>query len=1007
MALQKQPISLNFGQGLDTKSDPNQVQVGKFLALQNSIFDKTGALVKRNGFDILTVLPDTSQTTLTTFNNNLIATGSSLYAFSQDTNQWFNQGLIQPVQLNTLSLLKVSTSQSCVDSSTASNGLVCYVYTDTSLNYYQLSDSKTGQQIVGRTALPSTATNPRVFANGNYFVITFIATVSGAPKLQYIAIPISMPTSPTVATTISADVRTLTSGYDGCVYATSNTLYLTWEGASTNINVTYLTAQLNIYPPINTFSLGSAHWDVMAITVDAIEPTHAVWITAWDSVSGFIRALALPTNLIGPAIVSTNVLSTTPLYRMTIAANGSLGLFYETSTTYITPSVTSHLVDRWLIDLTGSTTNEGPLLLSVGLASKAFLFNGTIYMLVTYGETPNQPTYFLVDGNGTIIMRLAYSNGFGYLTTQVLPNITLVNGTFYAPYLVKDFLASVNKGTNLPANTPQNGIYTQTGIDLAEFMINNNNQLSSNIANNLYLTGGILWQYDGVKPVEQGFNLWPEGAQVSTSGAGGSISANTYFYVFTYEWTDNQGNLNRSAPSIPIEIVTSGATSTNTLYVPTLRLTAKGGSNPVRIVGYRWSLTQQVYYQFTSITAPIINNKAIDFVTFTDTLNDTSILGNVLLYTTGGIVENIVPPATAITVLFNNRLFLVDAEDQNLLWFSKQVLEATPVELSDLFTIYVAPTTGAQGSTGPMTALFAMDDKLIIFKKDAIYYITGNGPDNTGANNDFSNAIYITSSVGCANQNSIVLMPQGLMFQSDKGIWLLGRDLSTNYIGAPVEQYNSLLVKSASVIPGTNQVRFVLNNSTTLVYDYYQAQWGTFSNISAISSTLYQGLQTYLNSFGQVFQEAPGTFTDGGTPVLMSFTSAWISAAGLQGYERFYFMFLLGTYFTPFKLNVQLAYDYNSSPSQNIIVSPDNFNPGWGGGSLWGDGDAYPPIPNPFKARLFPEKEKCETFQISINEVYDSTLGVQPGQGLSLSGMNLIIGVKKGYRTQSASRSFG
>ena len=54
--------------------------------------------------------------------------------------------------------------------------------------------------------------------------------------------------------------------------------------------------------------------------------------------------------------------------------------------------------------------------------------------------------------------------------------------------------------------------------------------------------------------------------------------------------------------------------------------------------------------------------------------------------------------------LFDTRLWMVDAEDQNLLWFSKQVIEATPVEMSDLLTMYIAPTTSSEGNTGPITA---------------------------------------------------------------------------------------------------------------------------------------------------------------------------------------------------------------------------------------------------------------------------------------------------------------
>jgi hypothetical protein len=539
------------------------------------------------------------------------------------------------------------------------------------------------------------------------------------------------------------------------------------------------------------------------------------------------------------------------------------------------------------------------------------------------------------------------------------------------------------------------------------FQINSINQHSSEIAGALHLTGGQLWEYDSVKPVEHGFQVWPEEVQVNTTTGAGNITAGNYFYQFTYEWTDAQGNLHRSSPSIPISIVTTTTSSTNTLYVPTLRLTYKIAPNPVRIVGYRWSAAQQVYYQFTSLTSPIINDTTVDYVVITDTLADSAILGNNIIYTTGGVVENIAAPASIASALYKNRLFLIDAEDQNLLWFSKQVIENTPVEMSDLFTIYVAPTTGSQGSTGPMTALSALDDKLIIFKKDAIYYVTGNGPDNTGANNDFSDPIYVTSSVGCANPDSIVLMPNGLMFQSDKGIWLLGRDLSTNYIGAPVEQYNSSLVQSAQAIPGTNQVRFILDSGITLMYDYFFAQWGTFTNLNAISATLYQGLHTYLNKFGQIYQEADGTYVDGSVPVLMSLTTSWLNMVGLRGYERFYFMFLLGTYYTPFKLNMQLSYDYDSNNKHSVVVSPDNYSPAWGSDALWGSSTLWGGPGNVFQARVFPQTQKCQTFQITINEIYDSTLGVSPGQGLSLSGMNIVIGLKKGYSTQKASRSFG
>ena len=36
-----------------------------------------------------------------------------------------------------------------------------------------------------------------------------------------------------------------------------------------------------------------------------------------------------------------------------------------------------------------------------------------------------------------------------------------------------------------------------------------------------------------------------------------------------------------------------------------------------------------------------------------------------------------------------------------------------------------------------------------------------------------------------------------------------------------------------------------------------------------------------------------------------------VHLAGLQGYQRAYFFYLLGTYFTPHKLGLSISYDYN------------------------------------------------------------------------------------------------
>src|SRR5581483_5368683 len=156
------------------------------------------------------------------------------------------------------------------------------------------------------------------------------------------------------------------------------------------------------------------------------------------------------------------------------------------------------------------------------------------------------------------------------------------------------------------------------------------------------------------------------------------------------------------------------------------------------------------------------------------------------------------------------------------------------------------------------------------------------------------------------------LTPLGLMFQSNKGIWILSRDLSTKYIGAPVEGFNAFQITSAVCVPGTTQVRFTLSGTTTmLVYDYMWSQWGTFS-ATGFDSVIYQGQHTLLGTDQQsIAKETPGTYLDAAAPVTLGFTTGWINLAGLQGYERAYFFYLLAQYFTPHTLTIGIAYDYN------------------------------------------------------------------------------------------------
>lgn len=1007
MALNKQSLAINFKSGLDLKTDPLQVSPGRFLRLENSIFTKGGLLQKRNGYGQLTPISDNQSDHLVTFNGGLTAIGSILRDYSEGSATWVDKGALQPATLSVLPAVRSPTNQTQVDSATAANGLSCIVFTDvndTTTTYkYTIIDSNTGQVIIPSTVIPVTSGtitgSPRIFTLGKYFIIILSMSIASVDRLQYVTINSTNPTIISSNVNISSQYTpSPETAFDG--HVVNNTLYLAWNATDVGgaVRVCYITSTL-------TISSQAVFGGYVATTITVAADTTnqpVLYISFYDSATqdGYTGVLDASLNIItSPVQIITgedvaNLAST--------AQNSVASVFYEINNTYTYDvAIPTNYIDTVTVTQAGVVGTPSTLIRSVGIASKAFIINDITYFLTIY-QSDYQPSYFLCNGSGDVVGKLAYSNAGPYIIAG-LPNAVVNDSTVSIPYLFKDLIQGVNKEQGA-ANTA--GVYSQTGINIATFDLLPNTLSSSEIAGGLHLSGGILWFYDGVKPVEDGFLLWPDSVEATAQTASGSMAEQLYYYIATYEWMDAAGNIQRSAPSIPATVTLGTGENQATINIPTLRLTYKIES-PVKVVLYRWGLANQTYYQVTSITSPLLNDPTVDYVTFVDTQADATILGNSILYTTGGVIENIAPPATSNVALYKSRLFLIDAEDKNKLWYSKQVIENTPVEMSDLFTIYVAPTIGAQGNTGELKLLAALDDKLILFKKNAIYYLTGNGPDNTGANNDFSEPVFITSTVGSENPNSLVFTPVGLMFQSDKGIWLLGRDLSTSYIGAPVEDFNSATVLSALAIPGTNQVRFTLDNGYTLMYDYYFDQWGTFTNIPALSSTLYNSLHTYINSFGQVYQETPGVYLDGANPVLLSFTTGWLNLAGLQGFERAYYLYLLGTYKTPHKITVQVAYDYNPSPTQATVISPDNYSVAYGVDPLYGGEGNYGGQSTVEQWRVFLNQQKCQAFQLTIKESFDPSFGAVAGAGFTLSGMNIILGIKSSYPRLKPSRSAG
>lgn len=139
----------------------------------------------------------------------------------------------------------------------------------------------------------------------------------------------------------------------------------------------------------------------------------------------------------------------------------------------------------------------------------------------------------------------------------------------------------------------------------------------------------------------------------------------------------------------------------------------------------------------------------------------------------------------------------------------------------------------------------------------------------------------------------------------------------------------------------------------------------------------------------------------------MQFTTSWFSFAGIQGLQRIFEFYFLGTYLSPHKLNVQIGYDYNPTPNQTILISPDNFSGVYGSDPLYGDSQFYGGNLTLEQWRIFFNQQKVQSFQILVQEIFDPSYGTVAGAGFTMSGLNLTVGILKGKPLIAAKRAVG
>lgn len=574
------------------------------------------------------------------------------------------------------------------------------------------------------------------------------------------------------------------------------------------------------------------------------------------------------------------------------------------------------------------------------------------------------------------------------------------------------------------------------------------------------IAAGTPMCYDGVSVFEQNFAYAPESALCVLGSSGAShgpqwTNANDHYtWIFTWEQFDAAGNLHISARSTPVT-VDGSASQANvsgtpkkyapTFYVPTLGTTYRGqfGSAPslhtfsnslpspnypVTLGVYRTQLNGSLFFRVADrffnnadpvtggFTANTFSSGVVSYVDFADDLiASPSASGDViddgthpLLYGDGstgapGNLDEFSPPASDIQVRHKERLFIANG---NVVYFTKQRGELKGPGYNPQVNFF------SVGDATPIIQMESMDDKLIVYKANALYYVSGDGPADDGSGSSFSSPQPIPTDAGCSDPYSVKATPEGQYFMSTAGLRLLTRNLGVEYVGGPVEDELGTYpdIRATVLYPGQNRVVFAAtngdgagSNGEMLWRDYVLDAWTTAQVLD--SATLQNAVALAVANAPRL-ANAPGSTA----PVLHFMTSGgriWRERDPLSANPYFdNTTYVSSTWVSPiihqqdnsrFRLWDLIVFGQSQDPHGLVVnVSIDNNLVGLGTAYTWAWSGIAPGGTTPTgltRIRNYDGRFGA-AFQVQIQDVTDpSTVS---GQGFKLLGLSLGLGVAPG-----------
>ncbi len=918
MASPTQLVQFTFAGGIDEslRAEVLDPSVG-FVNRENMRQPTKGSGDKRHGFDAFTGTELVDATTRTA-GYRMFAHGKQtciidrdiIAAYSPDNDDQIPRGRVPECGL---SMMKVPTpgvtgSLTCTDSIRVGDYLAL-AYTAGQSVYASLIEAETGQVIVAPTLL-YTGSAAEIYgllaAQGNTIYAFIIC--SGETDIQKRTIDVTSATTAYAGWSTSGVVAVLNGGLAMAVHTIGTRLYVAYvnnSGGASQITVEMYDGGAGGTASINTSSVTPSD---LALGGDLGD---TLWV-AWNE-STAIKVKGLSTTSMSTTFATTATVITAgqaPFFdgiavvASSTAASGRLFVNNGANDRLYTRNFTT---SAGAVSASGSTASH----FNVQMIGRPFRV-GTRYYGVCQGYDTTEKVAVLCD--------LTEANAWVRPVANVAPR--RATGIFLAQaaqHTTREFWAPI--GVQTAGNV--------TGVQMARFDFDAEGRWRPVAHNGVtFLSGGLVSYFDGVRVAESNFVIRPPVPTFTSAGTG---ITGSFRYVAVYEQVDAAGNWHLSGVSPPMA---TGSITDDTITVTVRPLGISGrisaATDPsVRISLYRTATGgEPPYYYLTSLT----NTLTAATQTYADSTADGTLTSRALLMGTGNLpntgaqLDKRAPQGMAHLCAYNG--FLAGALGEEVFWTGQEV-DGEGVWWNDNMS---AAVTGG----GDITALEAQDGTLYVFKRDRIFAMAGQPPNDAGTDGGLGAPHRLAVSVGASSPFTCVT-EIGIFFISPRGPELLTRARDVEFIGEKIKDtFASYPDVSAVTYDAASSCVLIeasagrsaglpTGSGRTFVYDLQNRSWTSFDRRSVSASTdvaasdacvLWDGntwRYAWLRADGATYVEADHYLDPGDVWVTKRARTASVKMSGIQGQQIMNKVLLLAKSAGNANISMAAAYDYTTT----------------------------------------------------------------------------------------------